>query len=127
MNSIASENQSFFNSIIDNTNDRNTAKLITFYKTHSGLGLSISRAHVGSYVVVANDGSSLIPKPDKKFPSTKSNCTILNKWNVITVTWPNGKNLSNCWSNGEKVMTVTTRNVKGSDHSFIGDLGKIPG
>ena len=127
MNSIASENQSFFNSIIDNTNDRNTAKLITFYKTHSNLGLSILRAHIGSYVVVANDGSSLIPKPDKKFLSTKSNCTILNKWNVITVTWPNGKNLSNCWSNGEKIMTVTTGNVKGSDHSFIGDLGKIPG
>ena len=29
MNSIASENQSFFNSIIGNTTDRNTAKLIS--------------------------------------------------------------------------------------------------
>ena len=38
MTDIASENQSFFNSIIGNTNNRNTAKLITFYKTHSGLG-----------------------------------------------------------------------------------------
>ena len=37
MNSIASENQPFFNSIIGNT-----AKLITFYKTHSGLGLLIT-------------------------------------------------------------------------------------
>ena len=64
MNSKASENQSFFNSIIRNTTDRNTAKLIPFYKTHSGLGLLISRAHVGSYVAVANDSGSLIPKPD---------------------------------------------------------------
>ena len=58
MNSIASENQSFFNSIIGNTNNRNTAKLITFYKTHSSLGLLISKAHIGSHVVVANNGSS---------------------------------------------------------------------
>ena len=48
MTDIVSENQSFFNSIIDNTNNRNTAKLITFYKTHSGLGLLISKAQVGS-------------------------------------------------------------------------------
>ena len=128
MNSIASENQSFFNSIIGNTNNRNTAKLITFYKTHSGLGLLISKAHVGSYVAVANDGSSLIPKPDSKFPSSKSNCTILNKWHVISVTRSNkGNNQSSCWSNGEKLMTFTTGNIKGSDHCFIGDLGKIPG
>ena len=32
------------------------------------------------------------------------------------------KNLSNCWSNGEKLMTF-----KGYDHCFIADLGKIPG
>ena len=127
MNSIASENQSFFNSIIGNTTDRNTSELITFNKTHSGLGLLISKAHTGSYVVIANDGSSLIPKPDSKFPSSKSNCTILNKWHAISVTWSNGKNLSNCWSNGEKLMTFTTGNIKGSDHCFIGDLGTIPG
>ena len=36
-----------------------------------------------------------------KFPSSKSDCTILNKWHVISVTWSNGNNLSNCWSNGE--------------------------
>ena len=71
MNSIASQNQSFFNSIIGNTDNRNTAKLITFYKPYSGLGLLISKAHVGSYVAVADDGSSLIPKPDSKFPSSK--------------------------------------------------------
>ena len=36
----------------------------------------------------------------------------------------NGKNLSNCWSNGEKLMTFNTGNVKGSDHCIIGsDLG----
>ena len=83
---IASENRSFFNALIGNTTDRITMKLITFYKTHSGLGLLILRAHVGSYVAVANDGSSLIPKPDSKFLSSKSNCTILNKWQVISVT-----------------------------------------
>ena len=41
LNSIASVNQLFFNSIIGNHN-RNTAKSITFYKTHSGLGLLVS-------------------------------------------------------------------------------------
>ena len=123
MNSLASENQSFFNSIIGNTTDRNTSKLITFYKTDSSLGLLISKAHTGSYVAIANDGSSLIPKPDSKFPSSKLNCTILNKWHVISITWSNGKNLSNCWFNGEKLMTFTA----GSNHCFIGDLGIIPG
>ena len=113
MNSIASENQSFFNSIIG--------------KTHSGLGLLISKAHTGSYMAIANNGSSLIPEPDSKFSSSKSNCTIMNKWHVISVTWSNGKNLSNCWSNGEKLITFTTGNIKGSNHCYIGDLGKIPG
>ena len=77
MNSIAPFHQIFLNSIIGN-NDEKTAKLITFYKTHSGLGLLISTAHNGSYVVVANDNNTLI-NPDYKFPSLKSNCTILNK------------------------------------------------
>ena len=89
MNSIASENQPFFNSIIGNKNNRNTAKFIMFYKTHSGLGLLISTASNGSYVAVANDDSSFIMS-DYKFPSSKSNCTILNKWHVISVTWSNG-------------------------------------
>ena len=103
MNSIASENQLLFNSIIGK-NNRNTAKSISFCKTHSGIGLLISTAYNGSYVSVANDNSSLI-ESDYKFPSSKSNCTILNKWHVISVTWSNDKNLSNCWSNGEKLMT----------------------
>ena len=103
MTDIASENQSFFNSIIGNTTERITAKLITFYKTFNSLGLLISRARVGSYIAIANNNSSLIPKPDSKFPSSKSNCTVLNKWHVISVTWSNkGENLSNCWSNCEK-------------------------
>ena len=38
-----------------------------------------------------------------------------------------GENLSNCWSNGEKLITFTTGNIKGSDHCYIGDLSKIPG
>ena len=44
MTDIASENQSFFNSIIGNTTGRITTKLITFYKTFSGLGSLISKA-----------------------------------------------------------------------------------
>ena len=123
LNSIASVNQLFFNSIIGNHN-RNTAKSITFYKTHSGLGLLILTAHDGSYVSVANDDSSLI-KSDYKFPSSKSNCTILNKWHVISITWSNRKNLSNSWSNGEKLMTFNTGNAKGSNHCFISDLGTM--
>ena len=115
MNSIASVNQLFFNSIIGNLINRITAKFITFYKTHNGLGLLISTSYNGSYMVVANDDSILI-EPDYKFPSSKSNCTILNKWHVISVTWSNGKNLSNCWSNGERLMTFNTGNAKGSNH-----------
>ena len=38
MTDIASENQSFFNSIICNTTERITTKLITSYRTYSGLG-----------------------------------------------------------------------------------------
>ena len=106
---------------------KNNGPSLTFYKTHSGLGLLISRAHIDSYVAIANDNSSLIPKPDSKFPSSKSNCTVLNKWHAISVTWSKGKNLSNGWSNSEKLMTFTTGNVKGSDYCFIGYLGKIPG
>ena len=121
MNNIAPVNQLFFNSIIGNSSDRKIAKLITFYETHSGLGLLISTAYNGSHMMVANDNSTLID-PDYKFPSSKSNCTILNKWHVISVTWSNDKNLSNCWSNGEKLMTFNTGNAKGSDHCLMATL-----
>ena len=100
INGIASENFIFLNGIIGDSNDINFAKLIVFYKTHSSLGLIIMASHNGSFVAVANDNSSLV-LPHFKFPSSKSNCTILNKWHVISVTWSNGKNPSNCWSNGE--------------------------
>ena len=113
------------NGIIGNSNDINYSKHIAFYKTHSSLGLAISTAYNGSYVAVANDDSTLV-YPDYRFPSSKSNCTILNKWHVISVTWSNRKNLSNCWSNGEKLMTFNAGNAKGSDHCFIGDLGIMP-
>ena len=74
------------------------SKFITFYKTFGGLGLLISKARLGAYVAIANEGSSSISKPDLKFPSSKSNCTGLNKWHIISVTWSNkGENLSNCW------------------------------
>ena len=112
----------YINSIIGNNNG-NKAKYITFYRTYSSLGLLISTSyHEGSNVAVANDGSTFI-NPDYKFPSSKSNCTILNKWHVISVTWSNGNNLSNCWSNGEKLMTFNMGNAKGYNHCLIGDLG----
>ena len=114
------------NSVIDNGKLKINAKHISFYKTHSGgLGLLISKAQSGSYVAIANDSSNLFPEPDLKFPSSKSNCTVLNKWSVISVTWSNKKNLSNCWSNSIKVITFTSGEAKGSDYSFIGDLGSL--
>ena len=115
------------NSVIDNGKLKINAKHISFYKTHSGgLGLLISKAQSGSYVAIGNDSSNLFPEPDLKFPSSKSNCTALNKWYVISVTWSNkGENLSNCWSNGMKIITFTSGDAKGSDYSFIADLGRL--
>ena len=126
INGIASGNYLFLNGIVGTSNDKNLAKLIAFYKTHSSIGLITLTAYNGSSVSVANNDSTLIG-PDYKFSSSKSNCTILNKWHVISVTWSNCKNLSNCWSNGQKLMTFNTGNAKGSDHCFIGDLGIMPG
>ena len=123
---IASENQSFFDSIIGNNNKKVNAKFITFYKTFGGLGLLISKAQSGAYLAIANNDSSSV-KLDLKFPSSKSNCAVLNKWHVIFVTWCNGKNNSTCWSNGVKLITFTEGDIKGSDHCYIGDLGKITG
>ena len=124
----ASGNQEFVNTVIGNTKGKIKAKHITFYRTYSGLGLLIWKAHGGVYVAIANDSSSIIPKPDLKFPSSKSNCTDLNKWHVISVTWSNkGKNLSYCWCNGKKLIMFTIRNVEGSDHCFIGNFGRMPG
>ena len=116
------------NSIVDNGKLKINAKHISFYKTHSGgLDLLISKAQSGSYVAIANDSSNLFPEPDLKFPSSKSNCTALNKWYVISVTWSNKKSLSNCWSNGIKIITFSLGDLKGSDYSFIGDLGRLNG
>ena len=115
MNNIASGNYPFLNSITGNNNG-NTARFIAFYKSNNGLGLSISNSY-GSYVTVANDDSGFIP-PDYKFPSSKSNCTLLNKWHIISVAWSNRN--SNCWSNGENIMTFNTGNAKGTDHCIIG-------
>ena len=125
INGIASRAFLFLNGIIGNSNGKSYAEQIAFYKTHSGLGLSISTSYNGSYVTVANDGSTLIVL-DYRFPTQKSNCTIMNKWHVISVTWSNHKDISNCWSNGEKLITFNTGNVKGSDYCFIGDLGILP-
>ena len=72
------------NSIVDNNKLKINAKHISFYKMHSGgLGLLISKAQVGAYIAIANNSSNLFPEPDLKFPSSKSNCTVLNKWSVI--------------------------------------------
>ena len=116
INGIASGNYILLNGVIGNS-----VKYIAFYKTHSGLGLLISKVHNGSYVEVANDNSSFIGL-DYKFPSSKSNCTILNKWHIISVTWSNCKDLSNCWSNGEKIITFNIGNTKGTDHCIIGNI-----
>ena len=114
---ITSGNQEFVNSLIGNTNEKINANHVTFYRTYSGLGLVISKAHGGAYIAIAKDSSGSIPKPDRKFPSSELNCTDLNKWHVISVTWSNKEeNLSNCWSNGKKLITSTTGNVKGSGH-----------
>ena len=106
-----------------NTTGKITAKFVPFYRTYSSLGFLISKPHVGTYLAIANDNSSSIPKPDLKFLSSKSNCTDLNKWHIISVAWSiKGENLNNCWSNGEKLITFTTSNVKCSNHCYIGDF-----
>ena len=117
LNSIASGNNLLLNGIIGKS-----IKYVAFFKTHSGLGLLISTAYNGLYVMIANDDSSFIGL-DYKFPSSKSDCTILNKWHVISVAWSNRKDLSNCWSNGKKIMTFNTGNTKGTDHCIIGNIG----
>ena len=95
MTGIASGDQEIVNSLIGNSIIDNgkliiNAKHISFYKTHSGgLGLLISKAEVGTYVAIANDSSNLFPEPDFKLPSLKSNCTVLNKWHVISIMWSN--------------------------------------
>ena len=55
LNSIASGNNLLLNGIIGNS-----IKYIAFYKTHSSLGLLISKAYDSSYVAVANNNSSFI-------------------------------------------------------------------
>ena len=123
LNSIASGNNLLLNGIGIISN---SIKYVAFYKTHSGLGLLISRAYNGSYMAVANNDSSFIGL-DYRFPSPKSNCTILNKWHIISVTWSNGENLSNCWSDSKKLMTFNTGSTKGTDHCTIGNLGTPSG
>ena len=136
MTGIASGDQEIVNnlignSVVDNGKLKINAKHISFYKTHSGgLGLLISKAQVGVYVAIANNSSNLFPEPDLKFPFSQSNCTVLNKWYVMALnwTWSNKeKNLSNCWSNGIKITTFSSGDAKGSDYSFIGDLGRLNG
>ena len=87
MTNIASGDQEIINSLIGNNNGKINSKFITFYKTFCGLGLLISKAQPGAYVAIAKDGSSSTPKPDLKFPSSKSNCMGLNKWHIISVMW----------------------------------------
>ena len=86
MTNIASGDQEIVNGLIGNNDGKINSKFITFYKTLGDLGLLISKAQAGSYIAIANDGSSSI-KPDLQFPSSKSNCTDLNKWHDISVMW----------------------------------------
>ena len=72
MNGIASGDSLCLNSIIGNNNG-NKVKYITF------------SYYSGSRVSVANDDRTYI-NTDYKFPSSKSNCTILNEWHVTSVT-----------------------------------------
>ena len=67
---LPSEAFLFLNGIIGNSNGETYDKQIAFYKTHSGLGLSISTAYNGSHVTVANDSSTLISL-DYRFPTQK--------------------------------------------------------
>ena len=98
MTNIASGNQEFVNSLIGNTNGKINANHIAFYRTYSGPGLLISKAHGGAHIEIANDSRSSIPKPDLKFPLSESNYTDLNKSHVISVRWSDKEeNLSNCW------------------------------
>ena len=122
MNDIASGTYPCRNSLIGNNNGT-TARFITFYETNSGLGLMISNSY-SSYVTVANDNACLI-WTDHKLPSLKANCTFLNKWHVISVTWSNRN--SNCWSEGVKIMIFASGNAKGTDHCIIGNIGKSTG
>ena len=85
MTNIASGDQEIVNSLVRNNNGKINSKFIMFYKTFGGLGLLISKAQASTYAAIANDGSSSI-KPDLKFPPSKSNCTVLNNWQVISVT-----------------------------------------
>ena len=63
--------------LVGNNSGKINSKFIAFYKTFGGLGLLISKAQPGAHVAIAKDGSSSIPKPHLKFPSSKSNCTGL--------------------------------------------------
>ena len=60
INGIASGTFLFLNGIIGNSNSKSYTKQIAFYKTHSGLGLSISTAYNGSHVTVANNDGTCI-------------------------------------------------------------------
>ena len=78
------------NSVVDNGKFKINGKHISFYKMHSGgLGLLISKVEVDAYVAIANNSSNMFPDPESKFTLSKSNCTVLNKWHVISVTWFN--------------------------------------
>ena len=110
MNSIAPVNQLFFSSIIGNHN-RNTAKSIAFYKTHSGLGLLISTAYNGSYMAVANDNSTLID-PDYKVVWYLACCPMLN----LAQTCPN--------SDVSKAM-VNINHIPSATYNHLNTLCKL--
>ena len=78
MTDIATGNKSFVNTLIGNISGEIAARHMSFYRAFGGLGLFISKVYDGAYIAIANDESSLIPA-GMQFPSSKSNCTDLNK------------------------------------------------
>ena len=91
-------------------------------------GAVVSALAIG-YTMLGKTLVKMSPPSLAKFDvedGVKSNFTILNEWHVISVTWSKRENLSNCWSNGVKLTTFTTGNVKGSDHCCIGNYLIIP-
>ena len=69
---IASGDQLFVNSLIGNSGKTANSKFITFSRTYSGLGLLISKAQSGTYVVIANDDSSSINQISNFLPQNQT-------------------------------------------------------
>ena len=54
-------------------------------------------------------------------------CNLEDRLKALETENANRRNISNCWSNGEKLMTFNTGNAKDYDHCFTGDIGTTYG